>query len=401
MTVLTPPGYVQGGTYTAKLDRMYINTAAAFPDLTQALSARQGFFGGRVPVFANPSAMNVTMTACAGTIQNTFASASGDYRFVNDATVQVTLAASSPTENRIDIVGFQVKDNIFDSSGLNTVVPAVIQGANSAGTPAAPALPSSFIPVVQYTINAGSTSPSSPVSMIVRTTNDGGLLGVASATERALIGAADGMQIYRSDKDWVEIYEGGAGAWRVQSVPITANLADITAPVANQLVLLSTDGMVYRYTGSVWRGVMHTLDGAGQARYITTAVQTLPNTTDTKIEFPTPDYTSADFTISGNNTITCNRAGLISVAASIRMGAGAGTGEVFTFIGDGSNSTVRYAIDSKFSTSAISMTLADQFRVAVGTTFSLYTWQSSGTTRDTDVSAAGGSNHLAVSWIRN
>jgi hypothetical protein len=401
VTVLTPPGYVQGGTYTAKLDRMYINTAAAFPDLTQALSARQGFFGGRVPVFANPSAMNVTVTACAGTIQNTFASASGDYRFVNDATVQVTLAAASPTQNRIDVVGFQVKDNIFDSSGLNTVVPAVIQGANSAGTPVAPALPPSFIPVVQYTVNAAVVSPSSPVSLIVRTTNDGGLLGVASATERALIGAADGMQIYRTDKDWVEIYEGGAGAWRVQSVPITSNLADITAPVTNQLALLSTDGMVYRYTGSLWRGVMHTVDGAGQARYQAGTTQNVPNTTDTKINFPVAQYTSADFSIAGNNTITCNRAGLIRVSASLRFGSSAGSGEVFMFLGDGALSTTRYAIDSKFSTNPISMAIADELRVAAGATLSLYVWQSGGGARTTDITDAGGSNHLAVSWLRN
>lgn len=401
MTVLTPPGYVQGGTYTAKLDRMYINTAAAFPDLSQALSARQGFFGGRVPVFANPSAMNVTVTACAGTIQNTFASASGDYRFVNDATVQVTLAAASPTQNRIDIVGFQVKDNIFDASGLNTVVPAVVQGANSAGAPAAPVLPSSFIPVVQYTILAAAPSPSSPVSLIVRTTNDGGLLGVASTTERALIGAADGMQIYRSDKDWVEIYEGGAGAWRVQTVPITANLADITAPVTNQLVLLSTDGMVYRYTGSLWRGVMHTLDGAGQARYQAITTQSVPNTTDTKMNFPVATNTSADFSIAGNNTITCNRAGWIRVSASMRFTTSAGSGEVFMFIGDGAASTTRYAIDSKFSTNPVSMAISDEFRVAAGATLSLYTWQSGGGARVTDVTDAGGSNHLAVSWLRN
>jgi len=380
---------------------MYINTAAAFPDLSQALSARQGFFGGRVPVFANPSAMNVTVSACAGTIQNTFASASGDYRFVNDASVQVTLAAASPTQNRIDIVGFQVKDNIFDASGLNTVVPAVVQGANSAGTPAAPALPSSFIPVVQYTVNALATSPSSPVSLIVRTTNDGGLLGVASTTERALIGAADGMQIYRTDKDWVEIYEGGAGAWRVQTVPITANLADITAPVTNQLVLLSTDGMVYRYTGSLWRGVMHTLDGAGQARYQALVTQSIPNTTDTKINFPTATYTSGDFSIAGNNTITCNRAGLISVHTSLRMGAGGGSGECFMFIGDGSNSAVRYALDSKFSTAPISITISDEIRVTAGQTLSTWMWQSGGGARSTDVGDAGGSNHLAVAWLRN
>lgn len=397
MTVLTPPGYVQGGTYTAKLDRMYVNTASAFPDLSAALSARQGFFGGRVPVYANPSGMDITIGACAGTIQNTFAAASGDYRFVNDATVQVTLAAASPTQNRIDIVGFQVKDNIFDSSGLNSVIPAVIQGANSAGTPAAPALPASFIPVVEALVNAAATTPTSLTSRIVRTTNDGGLLGVASLTERALIGAADGMSIYRLDKEWVEVYDGAS--WRVQSVPVTTSLADVTNPYTNQLVISANDNMLYRWTGAAWLGVVHTLAGAGQARYQATSTQSIPNTTDTKINFPTATYTSGDFTISGNNTLTCNRTGLITVHASLRMAsAGGGSGEVFMFIGSGTSSTTRYAIDSKFETNPVSMTIADEFRVTAGTQISLYVWQSGGGARSTDVGDAGGSNHLAASW---
>src|SRR6188474_1643596 len=145
MTVLTPPGYTQGGTYTAKLDRVFLATLGKIPNLAATYSARQGFFGGRVPVYANPSGMNITMGACGAVVANTFASASGDYLVANDASVQVTLAASSPTLNRYDIIGFQVKDNLFDSSGLNTAVPAVIQGSNSAGTPSDPTLPASFI----------------------------------------------------------------------------------------------------------------------------------------------------------------------------------------------------------------------------------------------------------------
>lgn len=230
MTVLTPPGFTQGGTYTAKLDRIYNVTLGNTPNLGATFSARQGFFNGRVPVVANPSGMNVTMGACGAIIANTFASASGDYLMANDATVQVTSAASSPTLNRHDIYGFQVKDHIFDSSGLNTVVPAIVQGSNSAGTPSDPALPASFIPVVRGVINAAATSPTLQ-SLVRKTAAEGGLVRIASATERAEITPHDGLQIYREDRDWVEIHDGTA--WRVQGIGVCATQVDRDAAITN------------------------------------------------------------------------------------------------------------------------------------------------------------------------
>lgn len=256
MTVLTPPGYVQGGTYTAKLDRIYLSTLGKVPNLAASFSARQGFFGGRVPVYANPSAMNITMSACGAVIANTFASASGDYLMANDASVQVTLAASSPTLNRYDIIGFQIKDNLFDSSGLNTAVPAVIQGSNSAGTPSDPTLPASFIPVVRAVVNATNTSPAALQSMIRKTSVDGGLMRIASVTERAEITPHDGMIIYREDRDWVEIHDGTA--WRVQGVAICTSIADrdaaITNPSSGQYAVTTDNDTTWQYDGltSAW-----------------------------------------------------------------------------------------------------------------------------------------------------
>lgn len=253
MTVLTPPGYLQGGTYTAKLDRIYIATLGSVPDLSASFSARQGFFNGRVPTYANPSGMNVTISACAALIKNTFASASGDYLMANDATVQVTPAASSPTQNRHDIIGFQVKDNLFDSSGLNTAVPAVIQGANSAGTPSDPSLPASFIPVVRAVVNAGVTSPTLQ-SLIRKTTSDGGLMRVANLTERAEITPHDGLAIYREDRDWVELHDDTA--WRVQGVAVCTSTADrdsaITNPYNGQLAITTDLGIVWRRHLGAW-----------------------------------------------------------------------------------------------------------------------------------------------------
>ena len=219
MTVLTPPGYVQGGSYTAKLDRVYNTTTRVVADVSAQLRARQGFYTGRAPVYANPSGWNITMSACGGVVANTFASNSGDYELANDGTVQVTLAASSPTLNRQDIIGFQVKDNLFDASGLNTAVPAVVQGANSAGASADPALPSSFIPVLRAIVPAASSAPT--LQTLVRyTTNDGGAIRIDSAAHRAELVSFTGMRIWRSDRGWYETHDGtGWRAWIQRTRP--------------------------------------------------------------------------------------------------------------------------------------------------------------------------------------
>lgn len=252
MTVLTPPGYTQGGTYTAKLDRVYNTTTRVVADVSTQLRARQGFYTGRAPVYANPSGWDITMSACAGVVANTFAVSSGDYELANDGTVQVTLAASSPTLNRQDIIGFQIKDNLFDSSGLNTAVPAVIQGANSAGASADPLLPSSFIPVLRAIVPAASSAPT--LQTLVRyTTNDGGALRIDSAAHRAELAPYAGLRIWRSDRRWYETYSGVA--WEVEGPAICTSVADrdsaITTPRSGMLAVTTDLDILWQYDGAV------------------------------------------------------------------------------------------------------------------------------------------------------
>jgi hypothetical protein len=254
MTVLTPPGYVQAGTYSAKLDRQYITSAHSIANMATVSTARQGFYAGRVPAFIVSSGMDCIISQTAGIIQNTFATGAGDYKFVNDNNITVSHAASSPTLNRYDIAGFQVKDNFYDSSGLNTVIPAIIQGANSAGTPVDPALPASFIPVYRALVSAAATSPVL-TTMVKRTTNDGGLLPVDDVTERnAFVAPWDGLSVYRRDRDWVEIHDGTA--WRVQGTAIATTFADLTTAVTNpalgQQGYCSSTGLRYSWDGAVW-----------------------------------------------------------------------------------------------------------------------------------------------------
>lgn len=255
MTVLTPPAFLQAGTYSALLDRIYGNTVPFTRNFSLLHGARQGFLADRFPSFTNPAGMDVSVTACAGIIRNTFVTDGGEYKFSNPSPVTVTLAASSPTLNRHDIIGFQVKDNFYDASGLNQVVPAVIQGANSAGTPTDPALPNSFISVCRAVVNATDTSPTLQ-DLRVYTTSVGGILQVANSTERDAIGSPrTGFTVWDIARNWAERWNGSS--WQVQNTAVTSSVADrnaaITAPFNGQLAYTSDTGKMWLRHGGAWR----------------------------------------------------------------------------------------------------------------------------------------------------
>lgn len=271
MTLLSPPGYLQGGTYSALLDRQYLVTTTSNRNASLAHGARQGFYPDRFPAYINPSGMNWTVGPAAGVIANTFSTDGGDYRFANPSNVSGTFAASSPTQNRHDILGFQVKDNFYDSSGLNQIIPAVIQGANSAGTPVDPALPSSFIPVLRAVINAGATTPVLQ-DLRVRTGLSGGVLPVGTAAERNALGTVhSGFTVWRHDLGVHEVADG-AGAWRVIGMVVAADNTAlgtaVTSPFTGQLAYrLDGNQHYFRDTDARWKPTRilggRVLNGAG------------------------------------------------------------------------------------------------------------------------------------------
>lgn len=254
MTLQSPPAYLQAGTYTAISDRLHLVTIENLKDGADAFRAYQGFYPDRFPAYSNPSAMNWSIGPGAGVITNTFVSGGGDYKFANPSNATGSFAASSPTQNRYDILGFQVKDNFYDSSGLNQIVPAVIQGANSAGTPVDPALPASFIPIARAVINATVTSPTLQ-DLRVRTVPTAAMLPVGSATARTALGTQyAGFKIYRLDRNWCEVYDGST--WRVQGTAVCSSTADrdsaITSPYLGQYAVTTDTRTLWIYNGSAW-----------------------------------------------------------------------------------------------------------------------------------------------------
>ncbi len=283
MTLITPPAFLQAGTYSALLDRMHLVTARTLRDVAFAHRSMGGFFPDRFPSYSNPSGMNWTVTACSGVIANSFALDAGEYAFSNPSNVSGAFAASSPTLNRNDILGFQVKDNFYDASGLNSVIPLVLQGANSAGAPSDPTIPSGFIPVVRAVINAAATTPILQ-DLRVRTTISGGILPIDAVAARTALGTQyAGMGVYRTDRKWPE-YADGSGAWRIHTAVIANDAADlnaiVTSPYEGQWAYRLDTGRYYRYKGS-WLPVA----GYCHVYQLNGATQNVLNNTQTALTF--------------------------------------------------------------------------------------------------------------------
>lgn len=299
MTVLSPPAFLQAGTYSALLDRIHINTIPTIRDFSVLHRGRQGFYPTRTPTFSNPGGLQIAMSACAGLVANTFATDGGDYRFSNPSSSTVTCAAASPTQNRIDLVGFQIKDNFYDASGLNQVAPAIVQGTNSAGVPTAPAVPAGFIPVVEVLINALATTPTSMTSRVVRTAPEGTPLLVSTLAERNALGTvAEGVMVDRTDRDWLERYDGAA--WRVLGQVTGSSAADLSTNVTNgftgQLAYRTDTHRLNRFVGSAFGNIM------GVAQMYSNSVQSVPNTTPTAMAFDLETYDE----YNGHSNVTNN-----------------------------------------------------------------------------------------------
>lgn len=161
MAVDTPPAFLQAGSYSASRDRLHLISARHLPTAlnTTDIAARSGILGGQSGRQANFSMTNwdVTVGRFIAVIENTFASQPGDYQVFNLASQVLSVTPASTTTNRIDIIGVRVQD-AFYSGALNQADLVVVQGTPAAGTPADPALPASFMPIVRVTVNANTST---------------------------------------------------------------------------------------------------------------------------------------------------------------------------------------------------------------------------------------------------
>lgn len=302
MTLLNPPAYLQGGTYTAVHDRQSLITARCYKDTARLANAR----GGLLPhadlwsAFIAWTGFTVTISPFHAIVQNNFAADAGDYEVINYNNEVRTITSSSPTTNRIDIVGVQVFDAFYAGAVSNADV-VVIQGTATAGTPADPVLPNGFEPFYRLTVNANSTQPI--VTSLRRRT---GLVGTvvpifdtqlanagANTGEAQLLSASGVMptrqRIWGADSAWhgVTPFAVDFGGWLLTSAATDRIIATLTMP---------DPGYSYKlvFSGSVWAGIDPNNGWRFAAREGTTAAGTA---------YAQGGYETRDSVFNGANSI--------------------------------------------------------------------------------------------------
>jgi hypothetical protein len=113
--------------------------------------------GGSLAVTQNGTP-NMSVNVASGTayIPGTEGSKQGTYVVLNDATLNVTIATSDPTNARIDLIVYKVQD-AFYSGAVNSSSIVAVTGT-PAGSPSPPAAPANSIILAHVNVAANDTS---------------------------------------------------------------------------------------------------------------------------------------------------------------------------------------------------------------------------------------------------
>ena len=158
MTVQSPPAYLQGSSHPAAVFRQALTAILGYPQPGTLTSVNGGVVNaGDLKVAQHPApAMNVDIAGGVAVVPQTQAANGGVYFGLNDATVTLTISASSPSNPRIDLVCATVDDAAF-SGATNDWKLQVITGVAS-GSPTVPAMPAASIPLAKVSVAANAAT---------------------------------------------------------------------------------------------------------------------------------------------------------------------------------------------------------------------------------------------------
>lgn len=147
MALLTPPNWLQAGSYPAQYDRLN----------QQALYSTTGIIGqNSLEVTPNsPAGMSVRVASGWAAIVGTTTTDMGVYTIYNDAISVQTITTADPSLDRIDLVCATVRDAYY-SGAYNDVIFQVIAGTPDA-SPVAPTLPDNSISLAEVLVAAAVT----------------------------------------------------------------------------------------------------------------------------------------------------------------------------------------------------------------------------------------------------
>lgn len=142
--------------------------------------------------------MSVDVLTGGALVGGTESATQGVYFVFNDATVNVVISASDPTNARIDVIGLQIRDKEY-SGGTDDARLVVITGT-PAGSPVVPTLPADFLTLAHVAVaaNAGSIVTGNITDKRVQTASKGGII-ICTAATRPTVNLWPGMVIIETD----------------------------------------------------------------------------------------------------------------------------------------------------------------------------------------------------------
>lgn len=210
MTAINPPYALQSRT-----DHSATGMRAAFGSMIGgatlgATSPRSGvnpMYGNRLQVTGSGSIMQASVNTGMCWV-STGSAWSGAYHCVNDASVNITIAAAHATQYRRDLIIAQVEDTSF-GDGVSAWKLAVVQGTNSAGAPAPlPTVPSRSLILGTIRVDPAITNLSGKVDD--SRTYFGGLGAVPCTNTTNPSSPHAGLIIYEYDTQTLKYYDGSA-----------------------------------------------------------------------------------------------------------------------------------------------------------------------------------------------
>lgn len=170
--------------------------------------------GGLLAVLQNGSPnMSVNVVSGHALIPGSEGSKQGVYSVTNDATVNVAITASDPSNPRIDLVVLKVQDSAY--SGATNAASIVAVTGTPAGSPSAPAPPVNAVILAQIAVAASATSIvtgniTDRRQMVAAT---GGMIRCTSSTRPTTNSVTEGQLIYESDTDRVLFTTDNGTSW--------------------------------------------------------------------------------------------------------------------------------------------------------------------------------------------
>lgn len=216
MAATSPPSFLQASSYGA----------IAFRRPLSSLIGSTGVVGTTDLKVTAHTPANLSVTVASGQVwmPGNVVTNQADYYGLNNATVNLSIAAASTTTPRIDLVCATVKDAFYAGSTNDWVIEVVT--GTAAASPSAPSLPSNSVALAHVAVAAGATTISnsditderqrSGVHSVIVGTSAGAPTSGSYATGTGYLDSNDVLWVCTASGTpgtWVKVVYGGDSGW--------------------------------------------------------------------------------------------------------------------------------------------------------------------------------------------